>query len=143
RSIDDSLFVATGIFSDGNRYGLCNRSGNLIKSFFPYPDNNINSVDPKLKATAYSQIIRTHPYKKLFVSAYLDSDWIEICDVEHDEIEKVYSHYTYLPQYSEKRNRQLVLERNQRVGNFYLDVGERYVYIQESPRTFEESFTGE
>ena len=136
-NLNDSLFIASGLFPFNKRLGLCNSKGEILSTFFNYPDTAIN-VSSKIKSTAYTYLFMHHPTKNMFVMVCYESDWIEIMKLVDNKVVSVHSSFTYLPKYqvvdviaqSSITNKQ---------GNFAADVTGRLIYILRSSRTINES----
>jgi len=138
RRADDTLYIADGMFRDGNRFGLYNKNGTIVGSYLSYPDND-NGVDPKLKFMVYHHGVRFHPTKNLFTTVFLNSDWLEICQIKDNSIEQVFEYHTYLPSYFAGDAKILIVDKNSRLGNFYMDVNQSNIFVTEDMRTASEA----
>ena len=140
-NLNDSLFLADGLFPLNKRLGLCNNKGKILSTFSSYPDTAI-SISSKIKSTAYNRLFMNHPTKNMFVNVYYESDWIEIMKLVDNEVAPVFSSFTYLPKYQVV---DLIAQPSitNKQGNFAIDVTDRLIYILRSDRTIKESIVNE
>lgn len=137
-NINDSTFLADGLFPVG-RLGLFDPAkGQVTSTYFNFPDTSV-MVSDKMKSIAYVGLFSSHPGKNLFVRAYMESDWVEILELADGRLKQRASTFSYLPRYTIENEVIAQSSGSNTQGNVALDVTENLIFILRSDRTIHES----
>ena len=140
--IKNDLLITTDYFEQG-MIGLVDSTGNLIETYFSYPNDDKANVPNELKKGIYQFIFRSHPAKDIYVNAYFNSDWLLIYNKSNRKnLNIVFNNYTYLPKYDNLAGGPVInLKKsgNHEVGNVGLDVNKHKIYVLRSKKKLKEA----
>mgnify|MGYP002396125311 CR=1 FL=1 len=142
--INENLFITTDYFEQGV-IGLADSTGNLLNTYFSYPDDEKVNVKNQLKHTIFQFKFNAHPIKDIFVNVFNNSDWFIIYTLKNEKLELIHNQFTYLPAYKNLSGGPVISLKesgNHELGNVDLEVSNNYIYILRSKLKLKDAIKG-